>query len=242
MRSGVLAEFWKMQRQKWWKIFGLPSPKDLGWSDSNALPMDMFKSGNDKSHTWEDWERKMREEYPVRYFLSETLPFTLRVKVGTPIKDAWYWLKCHMVPSYKYHLLDLRQPKRDGELGYRYGWIDSDTQILYALFNILNNFVKHELPNFYCPSEEEVQNDPHLLHQRHVYLEAKAIHYWWNVERARQIKNHTKLLHDWSEAKKNHDANEHSLWADLGKAEVAMDAKEDEMIARLMKIRRFLWT
>lgn len=231
-----------MRRKDWWKIFKLPSPKELGWSEYNALPMDGLKSPGDDTPTWEDWEKEMRKRYPVRYFFAETLPHWYRVNIKGPIKDKLYWVKCHVMPSHRYHFLDLRQPKNADGIGYKYGWIDSDTQMVYALFNILNNFVKHELPNFYCPSEEDVQADPNLLYQRTVFLEAKAIHYWWNVERLRQNKNYNELLHNWSEARKANTANAQQLWIDLHKAEEAMDAKEDEMIARLLKIRRSLWT
>jgi hypothetical protein len=234
-----------MKREKWWKIFQLPSPSDLGWTDSkyNALPMRMFnKIPGEK--TWEDWEELMRKDYPIRYFFSETLPMWFSIKIRSPIKDTWYRIICHTLPSRKYHWLDLRQKpdKEMGHQGYKYGWIDSDTKMLYALFNILNKFVEEEMPHWYCPSEEDVQVEPHLLHQRNSWLETKAIHYWWNVERLRQQKEHTDLLHRWSEAQKNNDPETHQLWDQLRKAEKAQEDKEDEMIGRLLKIRRSLWT
>lgn len=202
--------------------------------------MAMFNQAGD--HTWEDWEVKMRKEHPVRYFFAETLPFEFRMRIKNPVRDAWYWIKCHLLPSYCYHKLDLRQPKREDGQDYKYGWIDSDTKMLYAMFNILNLFVKDEMPNYYCPSEEEVQKDPNLLRQRHVYLEAKALHYWWNVERPRQNKRYSELLHNWSEAKKSGNPEEHRFWVDLHKFEEAQEVKEDEMVGRLLNIRRSLWT
>lgn len=231
-----------MSREKFWKIFRLPSPKDLGWSKSNALGMNLFKNPNDNIHTWEDWEEKMRKEYPVRYFFAETLPFWFTTTIQRRIKDAIYFLKCHLLPSHRYHMLDLRQPKQKGQYRYRWGWLDSDSKIVYALFNILNTFVKDELPNMHCPSEEEVQANPYLLSQRNSYLEIKAIHYWWNVDRLRQLKLHDDLLSKWAEAKRNKDINEHIYWDDLRKIEADIESKEDEMIIRLINIRRSLWT
>lgn len=227
-----------MRREKWWKIFHLPSPQELGWtdSDSNALPMSMFQRKGDDTPTWEDWEEKVRKEYPVRYFMSETLPMWFRTRIQRPIKDAWYWVVCHLLPSRRYHLLDLRQPT------YKFGWIDSDTKMLYALFNILNQFVEGEMSHWYCPSEEDVQTDNHLLYQRNNWLETKAIHYWWNVERLRQMDEHADLLHRWSEARKVDAPETHILWDELHKMEKVQEDKEDEMIARLLKIRRSLWT
>jgi hypothetical protein len=114
--------------------------------------------------------------------------------------------------------------------------------MLYALFNILNTFVEKELPHMYCPSEEDVQKESHLLHQRNHYLEIKAIHYWWNIERLRQNKAHAEMQDKWSEAKQANDPIEHQYWDQLRKIDAANEAKEDEMIGRLIKIRRSLWT
>lgn len=233
-----------MLREKLGKILGLPSPKDLGWSNVNALPLRSIGANTTDEHTWEDWDELVRKDYPIRYFLCETLPLKFHIHIKRPITDALYYLKCHLLPGHRYHKLDLRQPvdKKQGISGYRYGWIDSDTQMLYALFNILNNFVKHEVPNWYCPSEEDVQADPGLLRQRNNWLETKAIHYWWNVERARQQKEYDDLLHRWSAAQKNNAPETHQLWDELNKMEKAQQDKEDEMVSRLLKIRHSLWT
>ena len=144
--------------------------------------------------------------------------------------------------KHRYHLLDLRQPKVKGEPGYRYGWLDSDTKMVYALFNILNQYVENEMPHHYCPSEEDVQAEPFLLTQRSNYLEVKNLHYWWNVGRKREEKKYLELLHVWSQAKLDQNPSEHQLWLELKKIEQANDDKLDEMITRLIKIRRSLWT
>lgn len=231
-----------MLREKLWKIFQLPSPKELGWSDSNALPVALFKQANDDTPTWEDWDNKMRKEYPIRYFFAETLPFWFKTRIRRHVKDTIYFFKCHLLPSHRYHFLDLRQPKKKGKYSYRWGWLDSDSKMVYALFNILNTFVEEELPNMYCPSEEDVNANPYMASQRNHYLEIKAIHYWWNIERERHIQLHDDLLNRWSTAKQTRDPAEHQLWDELQKMEAAAEIKEDEMIGRLIKIRRSLWT
>jgi hypothetical protein len=226
---GEDGDYWK------WKI--LPSPIKLGMSDNNALGSRHFGNQTGQA-TWEDWEEKVKEMYPVRFFLVEELIPWLRQQWRRQVTSRWYWFVSHVVPSRRYHMLDLRQPKP----GYRYGWLDLDSKITYALFNILNNFVEREMPFWYCPSEEEVQQEPHLIYQRSNWLEAKAIHYWWNTERPRQQAAHDKLLHDWSEARKVKAPEAQQLWDDMRKAESALEAKEEEMIIRLIKIRRSLWT
>jgi hypothetical protein len=229
------GDYWK------WKI--LPSPIKLGMSDSNALGSRHF--GNQPGQpTWDDWEEKVKEMMPVRYFLVEELVPWFKLQWRKYVTDPVYWLKCHFLKSHRYHMLDLRQPanKEFGFPAYKYGWIDSDTKISYALLNILNTFVKDEMPHKYCPSEEEVIAEPHMQHQRSAWLETKAIHYWWNVERLRQQKTHDELLHKWSEAHKVNAPETQQLWDEMKKAEQALEDKEEEMLIRMIKIRRSLWT
>lgn len=231
-----------MKRQNAWKIFRLPSPSELGMTDSeyDALPMRDFQKIGDPTPTWEDWEERVKKDYPIRYFFAEGMIPWIKRMYRRYVEDPIYWIKCHILPKYKYHLLDLRQPKENGE--YRYGWLDADHQMEYALFNILNRFVEKEMPNWYCPSEEDIQTDPHLTHQRNLWMEAKNIHYWWNVERKRQDKKHAELVSKWYEARHINAADSHKLWDQMNKAEQEMEDKKDEMIARLLKIRRSLWT
>jgi hypothetical protein len=227
--------------KKYWKWFILPSPKDLGMTDHDALPMRGF--GNPTGGpTWEDWEEKVKKMRPFRFWLVETFTPWITRTYRRLVKNPIYWLKCHLLSKYKYHILDLRQPKEDGKLAYRYGWIDCDTQIVLALFNILNKFVANELPRWYVPSEEEIQTDASLLDQRRRYLEIRAIHYWWNVERKRQEKAQNEILHSWHVAHKAESPDIHQLWDKLKKIEKANEDKEEEMLNRLIKIRHNLWS
>ena len=225
----------------YWKWRWLPSPKKLGMAKDNALGSRGFGSQPGQV-TWEDWEEKVKAMYPVRFFLIQELVPLIKVKWRKYVWEPWYWLKCHVIPSYRFHKLDLRQPKVKGEYSYQYGWLDSDSQILYALFNILNNFVKHEMPSWYCPSEEDVAEDASLLNQRNKYLEVKSIHYWWNVERKRRDKHHSDLLTKWHDARQKNDPAEHQYWTELKDVEKDNKDKEDEMLARLLKVRGSLWT
>lgn len=225
--------YWK------WKI--LPSPVKLGMSDSNALGSRDF-GAQPGQPTWEDWEEKVKIMHPIRFFLIEELGPWIKRTYRTYIWEPWYWLKCHAMKKHRYHMLDLRQPKIKGEHSYRYGWCDSDTQILFALFNILNNFVEHEMSDWFCPSDEEIAVEPALMDQRNKYLEVKAIHYWWNIDRKRRDEKHSELLSQWHAAKQANDPKESQLWQELKKDEESNKDKEDEMMARLLKIRRSLWT
>lgn len=226
-----------------WKYFMVPSPKELGMTDhdSCAMPMRAFQRPGNSDFTWEDYEEKIKKNYPVRYFIVEQFVPWIKFKFRIFVQDPIYWLKCHLITKHKYHLIDIRGPKNDPE-SYRYGWIDADKKLVLSAFTILNDFVEDEMQHSYCPSEEEVEENISLLNQRNSYLEIKAIYYWWNIERKRQEVIHDELLAKWSHARQTNDPMEHQIWVDLQKHEDVIAEKTDEIIIRLFKVRHSMWT
>lgn len=228
--------------KKYWKWYFLPSPSKLGLTTSEHEGLAWGSLASPGEPTWDDWENIVKKKHPIRYFLVEGMFPGIQKAYRKIVSDPIYWFKCHFISKYKYHLLDLRQPKTETDPGYQYGWIDCDTRMVYAIFNILNMFVEYEMKNRYCPSEEDVQADPYLLVQRNHTLEIKNIHYWWNVERLRQEKIYSDMLKAWSDAKQNYDSGSQELWKKLNDLDEANKEKEEEMLARLLKIRHSLWT
>lgn len=222
--------------------FGLPTPKQLGMSTDTAMPMRIFQSEEDTSPTWEDYEERMVKEYPVRYFLCDRLPFWLSCRWKWWVLDPLYWIKCHILPSCKFHWLDLRQPKKDDPLAYRYGWLETDHKMEFALFNILNDFVKHQMKHWYCPTEEEVEKEESLARQRNAWLETQAIHKWWNIDRLQEEQIHNDALTRWCAAKRNGDPSKQLFWDELHEIETYNQDKLEEMMIRLIKLRKSLWT
>jgi hypothetical protein len=107
----------------------------------------MFNIEKPKSATWEDWKAwrvYAKNKYPVKYFLSETLPRYFRVKKMVYIERPIYWFKSFIVR--KDHKLDLRceiMYSEFGEIGkYKWGFVRPSEKILAATFVVLDNFVK----------------------------------------------------------------------------------------------------
>ena len=131
------------------KLFKLPSPVDLGWSDTDALQSKLFTPDCD-GYTWEDWENTVQKMHPVKFFFGKTVPDTFRYRIWLPIvrpiETFRYWVVSHVIPSRRYHMLDLRQPIAKGELAnhdaYRYGWRDVPEKMLYAWFNLLAEYME----------------------------------------------------------------------------------------------------
>lgn len=253
-KSKVLGPFalskWAKPKKKKW--LSLPSPVDLGWSDHNALE-DADWSDEPKGKTWQDWHAHVKALHPVKYFLIETLTDFVKFKIWFPIKrpisDAHYWLVSHIVPSRRYHMLDLRQPIGKGELAnidsYRYGWRDVPEKMLYAMFNLLGEYLNeekpHDLTQWY--TREQIEADEGFKSQQDAIDEARAIYHWWTVGKKEEEKAQSDEQHLWWMAKKAKKLDEAKVhWDKMREMEEANEAKVDEMIARLMKIRRTLWT
>jgi len=170
----------------WRKHFGLPTVIELGWSDHNALEMAEF-SDEPKGKTWEDYYAHMKQLYPFRYFINETLPDFLKHKIwwrfSIPAEKLRYFLVSHLIPSRRYHMLDLRQKN-----GYRYGWSDTPERMMYAMFNLLDQYITKEEPYDLTESysKEEIDADTALTIQQNNLIEARTIHHWWTVERTKE--------------------------------------------------------
>lgn len=236
------------------KFFRLPTPKELGISESNALGLRRFTPW-EKSVCWEDYDRIVKEKFPVKFFLFKTFPdfvkYNLYFPIARPISDAWYWFKCHTFPSKKYHLLDLRQPCAKDDVHnydcYRYGWVDVPEKMLYAMFNLLKQYIDEEPFDVSTKySLEQIEADEGLKRQHNEYQEAKAILHWWQVERKQEINRMSQLSDAWISARQDdtapNDPETKLRFDEYQAAREAFETKTDEMIARLMKIRRGLWT
>lgn len=214
-----------------------------------ALPMRDFQDYDEKDYTWEDYYEEMKAKHPVRYFVNETLSMWIHLNIVRPLNDVLYYIKSHVVPSRRYHMLDLRQQSTVGnDRPYRYGWIDSDTQIEYAIGNILAKFVEDEqhtlerisrlkeLVNSTDNDDERACLESDLASTQKIY----NLYTWWTRDRiARQVEYDT-LLHNWSLARDSGPAT--TEWEQLNALELLMEEEKTEKLCEIMRIRRCMWT
>lgn len=219
----------------------LPSVVDLGIHSYNALPLRMVQP-HTKEYTWEDYDKEVQIRFPVRYFIWIAIPSFFR-KTFNPIRwkvsDFIYKVKCHVLKSHRFHLVDIRQSK-ESSYYYRFGYIDACDKILLANFNILKEFVESggatNLLDTY--SIEEIKSQG-LMAQHEHYLEMMEIYRWWTVGRKEMIEQKDKLFDSFKNEK---DESVYRLKSnEFFEAEQQFDQFEDEMLIRLMKIRRGLW-
>lgn len=218
------------------KFFKLPGPKELGRSKDNALPSRFFHNQGD--YTWEDYDKEIAQKFPIRSFILVSIPRLFRKIIGYRLK-AFYWYLLHNYhPKHQYHLLDLRQTKNEDT--YYYGWAPPNTRMLYAIFNILREYVENT-----CCKNYKICNiikDDDIKNQYLDYLEACTILHWWDVDRIKDLKTRDDLylnLHTLRQEGKK-DEVEHA-YKQVHDLEQKIETDTEAMTIRVMKIRNKLW-
>lgn len=186
-----------------------------------ALPLRAFSSG-EVLYSWEDWNRDAKAEFPIRYFLTETLPTVwlhCTAFVTRPIKDFVYWLKSHTTS--RFHMLDIRNPE------YDWGWVDRSEVVLYAPFAALTEFMELEEP---WKTINWQSDDAHS----EAWFEINALYEWWTEGRWADKDRLEKL---YEEGYKNR-----SLLVAASMLDAELKDRDDEMLRRLINVRHYLWT
>jgi len=241
------------------KRFGVEKPFALEWGK------------------WEEWNKQLKEEKPLAYFLTETVPdFIDDVThyIPTPISDIRYYCrnrfyrKTHVLPT-----------------GFKPGeYHDLDERILHGIMNALVDYVEVELAykSRWCGTEESktakwrngrcpelglahlawemTLDDPSLDEsnrcdsQAATAREIKAIYDWW---KARPNRPDPYDISGWSELcdeKRNgglrifekgspeYERRKTKSFKMLRKIEAQYEKEDEEMLIRVIKHRRSLWT
>jgi hypothetical protein len=93
--------------------------------------------GRPYSAEWGQWDSvnaRCRKQYPIRWFVLETLPDWFGAYVSRPISAVVWWIKYRTTD--RYHVLNIRSLPP--------GYADADTRLLHAAFSILVDFVEIE--------------------------------------------------------------------------------------------------
>lgn len=177
------------------------------------MPLALGLRGIEKpgQKTWEDWEEDMLRRYPVRFRLGHYWPRELRSffrrKLVNPLRAFVWFLKYHT--THRYHLLDLRSPVN----GYRWGWLETNDEILFASFAALVSFVEVQ-KGFEGHIDWDADNE-----QKNVRSEALALYGWWTKERSEERKDTKPIIE-----------------------EEQLNKKDDDQLRKLIAIRHHLWT
>lgn len=138
----------------------------------------------------------------------------------------------------------------------RKSWNDKNEVMLKAVFQVLCDFIEQEHP-------EKVTDYNYDKEHKQRWVELQTLYKYWKHDRQKEEKNIQKLLTLWCKKRKDKFVPVETKlpngkiikcsklvtlveakkeWNRLNKAEQEFDEKEDEMLIRVMKIRRHLWT
>lgn len=223
------------------RLLRLPTPVDLGWSESNALGMREF-TPYQEGHTWEDWRGHCRAHYPVRYFLSEIFPLWFSARFVWPLRRLRDWVLDYTVASRRHHKLDLRgiDPLMSE---YRHGYLDPCTVFWLAGWHALMRWSREYRNNpreWMSPEEQAAPENQGFLQS---YDELKELVAYWTVERlARDAHSHGcyEAMKEIEPTAENREAYEAASTKWL-QARRAQEAREEEMWMRLCAMRAHLW-
>jgi len=182
------------------------------------------KITEDKQTVWQ----KIKEE--IEFYTEYRFPFR-------QIRDTKYYLRNRFIR--KHHLINTTLEKGK--------WWDTDTRLLYGTMQLLVEFIEKEKPFEY------INWDSDDLH-KNAAKEMNAIYAWWK-DYPRKVEEQDKALSTWSDAKfkdKSKDILEcinspdteedKKNWKLINELEEKLLNEEEDMMIRLIKIRRFLWT
>jgi len=157
----------------------------------------------------------------------------IRSRIIGRVRHVGYWLRCHLWD--RYHLVDCGY---ENPTGYRWGWNDVDTLMLYAAFELLRRFIENEdgleelryqhmaareTPDewFSGAKDPAGEKQASIDERLHAYNEIKDLWQWWTKDRT--------LRHA-------------SIASDSGWNTDELYDQDTEMLCRLARVRGYLWT
>lgn len=221
-------------------LFHLPTPVELGRADHNALPLRSFLTPSQvDAYTWEDWKTEVEAKYPIKYFFAETFRFYY-ARQWRRIVGIFYWIQCHVQPKHMWHKLDLRGV--DAVEPYTHGYLDPCDVIWLACWKSLVRHVEAQ-GGPADPDEiwsEDQRTTEEYLERKRVFKEVWYLYTWFTRERKLEHQADAKLM-DAIDPKCDAETwrRASDTWYEHT---TALETKEDEMLARLIAIRRYLWS
>lgn len=204
--------------------------------------MDLEKLKKDKQwywlEIWYEWDRVMTYTKPFKW-----------------LHDAKWWLNYRFNPKHKYTIVNT---------GLKPGYYDKDWIMLNACFAILVDFVEEELP-WSSFSKEEDKVPWYMSKSKYVRKNAQKLafrHFEWRYQARMKMNDNGEYDPD-SDLEINHEMTwgwaykelkelyiwwkyerekEHTVtnWKDYDIE--ALDEKDDKQLARLIKVRGYMWT
>jgi hypothetical protein len=195
------------------------------WFDAHIFPMPPYKSimfdydsehpgrgtFNEQNQWWDEWHRRATTQHRFRYWLHWTFSLFLSHWKRKLIHDPYWWARHRIDPRHRYHIIRTGLPA---------GYWDPDSRLLHAVMNTVQEFVES--------TENVVAWDTDHQHRRVWKVLTEAVVFWKEYQAFQ--KDETRWAGDDREA-------HHRAW----EAEHEMEKRADAHLAKIMKVRQYLW-
>ncbi len=175
-----------------------------------------------------NWEKKLKTKYPTRYAIGEAIerffgPFRVAKR---KCKTAYWALQHRFNPKHRYHIVNTKLPP---------GYHEVETRMFYAMFQLFAEFMEFQLKTPHVVWEYDksafedwmIEDDlegveKEIESRNKMWKEMNDLYTWWTV-------TYPKLEKDFDESSFTIEAEEE------------FEKEVEEMMIRLVKIRRTLW-
>jgi len=227
---------------KWRDFWDLPAPTEVGFED-NYLRTTMF-SPFGTGPTWEvDYDAAVRRLHPWRYFWMKRVVNPIYYggcRVRRWFGEVLHWVQCMVWPSrYNFYRIDISNA--DPLHPNQWGYCDASEQIELACWGVLCRFAEDDV--MYRPdasTEEDPDTKKMLENQTAHYDEVHELYKYWTVDRLVDAEK-SEALFEVTEHCTSADEYSDAIRDWIKFDEVVLHRRE-EMLLRLIKIRRGLWS
>ena len=155
----------------------------------------------------------------------------------------FYWFRAHTFN--RYHIINI-----SGMDGYKWGWTNSDSKMELACFRILVDFVEKEYPGCvdwdYDDEIKKIRDEFMEIYEWWTKAEEDAMNElfeesgWnWSFSEVPETKAAPALRKLYS---MNTTMTDPAKYAEYVKRQEAAREKQEEMLIKLIKLRKYLWT
>ena len=233
--------------ERFLRKFYLP---DLPWS---ALQMEQ----------WDRHERLMKAWFPIRWFFFDSIPNVWRRRISGPWSRFKDWFRYRIFDRYHVVVIDTKPGYMDPDermLRANFQILTDFVEIELASFHRVSQEADSNVAwwkrarKLFRRNRRQRHRDPESGiayldweiadtggHQAHAAAEKKDLYLWWTVERPNRFDLYTDPHLGWKENDANDDFLKHDYTL-VHNCEAIYEEQDQEMLIRLMKIRRSLWT
>lgn len=222
--------------------------------------------------SWGDRDEKLKKHFPIRFFMWETFPELFEQYINRPYRDCKRWVRFRTWDKYHILKLDVSKSYHDPDyimLHSNFQILRNYVEIELAAWSEVNNDgISDEQTSSFTRFRKVLhgmkfkkQRNPaaglrHLDweirdtsgYQQSSAKEQKALYLWWTIDRPLREEPYDSRLFD------DHKDDDTSFKAIMTRPydkelvearhdmEKYYDAEDEEMLIRLMKIRKSLWS